>query len=451
MYAPLQNKNTASMSKIKKVHTQELGKKRKMLQRENPHNNLGNTDRTVVQRKIGFEFETHIWAYKKEYEQWVGTTDGDELYTRNGMKAVSDSGRIEFVTTATNDFNDQLQQCEKISTDLNAFVATNETTDVNLNNANVRQGGIRVRSTAPGEESAPIGQNLKKGDAQISLGVGVSGLTKMLETITRDNINNLTDPLRERLNQVRPNNLTQERDEDYDRLVNESGLLMSDGERTLADLNRVKGLVYGKNIEGLRGLWTLMMMTVRNLHAYSEKYKNPQKKASYTKASFSLLPRTNFHAMYDMLSEKERELYKKMAETFWDRTFMLLPHYNEKEKKTEKVLATGATKLYPAMIGGEGDLANTTLEQWYASIHKGDSQRRMVGQDEGDTSNVDKLSLMMGEEGTSASIGAMGADENLAVFELRHKPSKIHLTIENFRDYVLNPINTLRNQWNEGI
>jgi hypothetical protein len=379
-------------------------------QTEKPLINKRNAD-GVIQRRIGFEFETKVKMFDgNEYENHT-LIDKEECYRGDNWKIVSDDGNMEFVS----DPLDNIQGLNGVLTEMQAFIesAWSATSDQDIRNV---AGSPGRWSDSLGKQDLPrIGKFAKddrtqvnnvtkktfRGKPQVSVGIEMSKLAEFFKDAAEKSP--LTE-LRGKSRRIKKRKSGKIMPENYAGLISEAR-------------KKIDEIVEGSEPEGnarkLTGLWILMA-------SYMSWLDLAKTADMYTKGKLPVMARTDFLSMFNTLSDAEKGLYRSKKDEF-------LARFPDN--------GFGSIKI------------PFTADQWYQSISGDGTQVSREDLEAGgdQTKQVDLMSdPSTVATGTSESMGALNIDRHRrgekAVFELRAISS--YIPIKRMKMYVIEKINT---------
>lgn len=375
----------------------------------------------VIQRRMGFEFETGTYIFDGNYFADHLLDDEHDAYTGNNWKIVSDSGRLEFVS----DPRDNMTQLDAVIAEMATFItaASNLThnDDVTTIGAGTWDDHVaslpaegrgdliaRISSSVAGD-AAPDAASLR-GNPQVSLGIEMNKLGQFLKSAPKARVlQNLHDRLRTDRTTGQRNDYTTGQ---VDRKVR--GILSNWSGKKVSQASKKIEMILKRKTKGdvrkLRGLWNLMASYLMWLKKWNG--------GGYIKSKLAIMARTDFHSMFNTLSAAEQAYYLDLSTEFLTR------------------------------FGGYSKITRTqfTPMQWYASVAgEGTMPSRPDTDREDEDKDVDLMSDTAGPaRGTNKSMGQLGIDTaqggEKAVFELRHITGGIKIPIDYMSPYILSHI-----------
>ena len=407
----------------------------------------------VIQRRVGFEFETGAFIYRTYQAQKTGqqaqktgqqaqktgrdhkvlVADERDIFEGKDWKLVSDTGRMEFVSEPFN----RLEDSSSIIKDIATFI-THST--VSLNTDIRKKNSGKWLHEAVGEDSLPVtvskdAENAEKVDAQtfygkpqVSVGCRLESLGDFLSQLRTDTtLQSLSDKLaadREAgaKHPLHPN-VTEQAIGHAAKLLDESNIkatvyVAQKSERLIA---QYADQLQKSEQDKLRGIWSLITQYWINLSGH---------KSGYIKGDLPVMARTDFHSMYKALGKDAKEAFAAAKNYFIARN-------------VPQNVNQGTTPL----IQGQ----KFTMADWYDSIIQPD-RFGPVPQHTGLDKKIRVVDLVSDEsrvaQGTNKSMGQMPMDTTdpnvpRTVFELRHVGGAVKIHISDLEPHVLKPIFTL--------
>ncbi|GGC76783.1 eCIS core domain-containing protein [Undibacterium terreum] len=371
----------------------------------------------VIQRRVGFEFETNAHIYRTYNNDNVGlVADEAEIFYGAGWKLVCDSGRMEFVSEPF----DNLAAFPPIIASIGQFIANSRVglnTDIRMRNPGqwapgaVGLAGRNVYTSHDVLNTVPVGPNSFFGNPQVSIGTKLESLDKFLKQIRTKNV---LHGMRRRLVQ---NGRTGE--------AKRVGKLLSDKwtNRVAQAIPKAERLVltWAPNLpvldqNQLRGFWQLITHYWEALSGYTG--------AGYIKARLPVMARTDFHSMYNAMTPAAQLAFQNARQDFLGLNIPL------------------KAKTGPFIHGHAFSMGD-----WYDSIiNPGGVMPIPQHTFQNVTRNVDLVSDdQTVAVGTNKSMGQLGMDTHdplasRAVFELRHITGGVMIELGDLQPLILQPI-----------
>jgi hypothetical protein len=388
---------------------------------------------TTIQRRAGFEFETHAHIYRTDHGWNELIADEAEIFHGVGWKLVSDSGRMEFVSDP---FPTRAAFAPVIAA-INAFIQNSTValnTDIRAPNAGNWQAaagpaGSVVKTSEDALNTQPVNAQTFYGHPQVSVGVRLESLTRFLARLRS------AKPMAALRNQLFQDEYAgpaqanplypgtpAKRVEDVGKF-----LRAKDVERAAGHMEKARVLackyrredfngapVPSADMDKLEGLWQLMT----HYWQWLGRYKTT---SGYVKASLPAMARTDFHSMYQDLSLPAQQAFVAAKDYFVGRNIPMLG------------------KTGQSMVEGH----NFSIGEWYDSISNPASQHTF-------NNLVRNVDLVSDEQtiatGTNKSMGQMPMDVDplaavsRAVFELRHVTGGVNIPLAYLDPHILTPV-----------
>jgi len=384
----------------------------------------------VLQRRMGFEFETsaHIYANLYNYPELV--PDEAEIFHGNGWKLVSDSGRMEFVS----DPFDSLAAFTPVVNEIAHFIShamVGIHSDMRVHNAGnwnvarVGPAGTAVYLAQDQLNSTPIGAHDVYGNPQVSVGVKMESLGKFLNRLaTKDTFNTMRRRL---ISAGRP-----EEARKVGKLLAKQTIARTVGAMPKAERLVLKwaGNLQRAEQNQLRGIWQLITHYWGGLSRYKGVGDG------YVKAKLPVMARTDFHSMFNALTPAAQLAFTNAREDFLGLNIPM-------NAKQDHLVSEHAF----------------SMQDWYGSIvNPGAYNVPVNGVNQvpshtfqGHTKAVDLVSDdQTVATGTNKSMGQFDMDQHdpaniRAVFELRHVTGGVLIPIADLEPHILRPVFTLLN------
>lgn len=397
----------------------------------------------VLQRRVGFEFETqaHIARTNHGYEEVV--PDETKIYRGNNWTLVSDSGRMEFVSDPMANLAAHVPIVGEMANFINAAGVTRQTDLRGLMPGNwlpaaVGAPGNAVHTARDVLLTHDVGQTTFYGNPQVSVGVRMESLAGFLGSLRtqqpmralrnklhRDVIGGAgADPLAPRVDHATVGRMG--------KLLGRQELHRTRGVQQKAERlvqRNVAGVQYNglpvpvADLRKLRGLWRLMSRYWIDLLRYQGMG------GGYIKSKLPVMARTDFHSMFNDLGPQGQAAFQAARADFIGLN-----------------IPTG---------GGGGPLVAGhafTIGDWYDSIANPTSQAVTPRHTNGGVAR--DVDLVSDDQtvaiGTNKSMGQLAMDPTggvqRAVFELRHITGGVRINIGDMPALVLAPVFNLLNQ-----